>query len=185
VYVYGDGFQYMRPWLTDDSNSVLSIQALYPNKVLVAFEDNSIIVMDLPTLDVVDLLLPSFIDTKHGYISCIHVDTPSEKCFVYIGTTEGFLYVLDILETSIRICDYSLSCRDFGLSQSMIINDIKICPKDEKYLAFGLGGSDMNDGVVVIYDLVKHKEKRSFKCAAVSSLSWHHSGETLFVGTII
>jgi hypothetical protein len=62
-------------------------------------------------------------------ISCIHVDKYSEKSvqsFVYIGTTEGDLYVISIsiLSGLIRICDYSVSTKDITLSSRMRITAI-------------------------------------------------------------
>ncbi len=185
IYVYGDGFQYTRPWLRDDPTEVVSIVPLHPNKILAAFADNSIVIMELPTLEIIDLLEPSWLSSRHGDISSIYCDLPSEKNFVYIGTTEGYLNVLDVMESAIRICDFELSSSsDLGLTgQSMSISDIQSCPKDERYLAIGLEGGSTESGAIVVYDLVKHKVHKMFKTAGISSMHWHHFGEILYAGT--
>jgi WD40 repeat protein len=182
IYVYGDGFQYMRPWLTNEPNEVVSIVALHPNRIIVAFGDNSLVVMELPTLEVIDLLPPSWLSSHRcGDITAIHCDAPSEKNFVYVGTSEGYLTVLDVMESAVRICDFELNLTDFGLQgQSLSISDIESCPKDERYLAVGFDGVD--NGAIVVYDLVKHKILKQFQTHGISALQWHQAGEVLFAG---
>eukprot|EP01031_Cornospumella_fuschlensis_P038189 gene38189-46401_t len=69
IYVFGDGFQYVRPWLTNDPNEVVSLVAIYPNKLLAAFVDNSIVVMELPSLSIVDLFQPNWLGPRLGDIT--------------------------------------------------------------------------------------------------------------------
>jgi WD40 repeat protein len=185
LYVYGDGFQYMRPWLTDEPNEVVSIVALHPNRILVTFCDNSMVVMELPTLEIIDLLKPTWMHSKWGDITAVHCDAVSEKNFVYIGTSDGYLTVLDVMEGSIRICDFELNLTDMGLQgmSSFSVSDIQSCPKDERYLAIGFDGTTKSQGAVVVYDLVKHKVHKQFKTASISTLQWHHLGEILYAGT--
>lgn len=184
VYVYGDGFQFVRPWLTEDPIEVISILPLYPNRIIVAFGNNSLVLMELPSLEVIDLLNSDWLSPKYGDLTALHCDTPSEKNFVYVGTSQGVLIVIDILETSIRICDYQLKLSDFGLSdQSLSISDIQSCPKDEKFIAVGFDGDFVESGHIVIFDLVKRKVHRQFSTSAVSSMVWHHQGEILYAGT--
>ncbi len=174
----------MRPWLTNDPNKVSSIVQLHHNQILVLFEDNSIVVMELPTLDIVDLLAPSWLagaGRNTGDVSVVYVDVPGEKNFVYIGTTEGVVLVIEVTDT-IRICDFKLTCHELGVP-NMAVCDISTCPKDDKYLAIGYGGSSVNEGSVVIFELVKHKVQRTFKTAAVTSMDWRHTGDYLYVGT--
>lgn len=185
IYVFGDGFQYMRPWLTSDPIEVVSLVAIYPNKVLAAFADNSIVVMELPSLNIVDLLQPNWLGARAGDITTLHSDLPGEKAFVFAGTSEGTVHVLDVMEGSIRICDYSLGLSDFGLSgQTLSVADLHLCPKDDKYLAVGFDGADFGTGALVIYDLSKSKVHKTFKVPGVTSLAWHHAGELLFAGTM-
>ncbi len=182
IYVYGDGFQFMRPWLAEEPIEVVSIVALYPNKILVVFGDNSIVIMELPSLEVIDLLPPSWLPSKLGDITAIHADLPSEKNFVYIGTSEGSLQVLDVMESAIRVCDFTLNRNELGISGSFAISDIQSCPKDERYIAIALDGSSVDSGYVIIFDFVKNKVHKSFKTKAIASLYWHHLGEVLFAG---
>lgn len=182
--MYGDGFQFMRPWLAEEPIEVVSIVALHPNKILVVFGDNSIVVMELPSLEVIDLLPPAWLPSKLGDITSIHADLPCEKNFVYIGTSEGSLQVLDVMESAIRVCDFTLHRNELGISGSFSISDIQSCPKDERYLAIALDGASVDSGYVIIFDFVKSKVHKSFKTKAIASLSWHHLGEVLFAGTI-
>ncbi len=183
IYVFGDGFQFMRPWLTNDPNEVTTIISLHHNKILVSFGDNSIVAMELPSLDIIDLLEPAWVDSnRNGDISVIHVDVPGEKNFAYIGTTEGAVLVLDVMEASIRICDFKLTCHDLGLAQSMAVSDIQSCPKDDRYLAIGYGGAAASMGAIVLFDLLKNKVHRTFKTAAITAMDWTCSGETLYAG---
>ncbi len=181
--MYGDGFQFMRPWLTNDPNEVTSIVSLHHDKILVSFNDNSIVVMELPSLDVVDLLSPSWLQ-RSGDISVIHVDVPGEKNFAYVGTTDGSVFVLDVMEASIRICDFKITCVELGLAAGLAVSDIQMCPKDDRYLAVGFGGSSATAGAIVIYDLMKSKVHRTFKTSAITCMDWMCSGEGLFAGTM-
>lgn len=175
----------MRPWLTNDPNEVVSLVAVYPNKLLAAFVDNSIVVMELPSLNIVDLFQPNWLGPRLGDITALHSDIVSEKSFVFVGTSEGGVVVLDVMEASARICDYSLSASDLGVSgQGYSIADLHISPKDERYVAIGLDGPTLESGLVVLFDLVKNKVYKSFKLPSVTSLDWHHGGEVLYIGTV-
>lgn len=184
IHVYGDGFQFARTWLTEDPNEVVAIVPLFPNKILTVFGDNSIVAMELPSLEVVDLLSSSWLPRTFGDITAVHCDTVGEKNFVYLGTSEGVFIVLDVMESMIRVCEFQLSKADFGLgSKEVSISDIQISPKDEKFIGVGFEGGDFDEGYVVIYDLVKHKVHKSFPVPSVSTMAWHHSGDFLYAGT--
>lgn len=184
IHVYGDGFQFARTWLTEDPNEVVAIVPLFPNKILTVFGDNSMVAMELPSLEVVDLLSSSWLPRTFGDITAVHCDTVGEKNFVYLGTSEGVFIVLDVMESMIRVCEFQLSKADFGLgSKDVSISDIQISPKDEKFIAVGFEGGDLDEGYVVIYDLVKHKVHKSFTVPSVSTMAWHHSGDFLYAGT--
>eukprot|EP01038_Epipyxis_sp_PR26KG_P005985 gene5985-8242_t len=187
VFVYGDGFQFVRPWLTDDPNPVVSILPLHPDRILVVFGNNSVVVMSLPSLEIIDLLEPTWMgggsNNRNGDITAVHVDFPSEKNYAYFGTSEGMMFVLDIQFSSIRVVDYNLSLSDVSITESMSLTAIQISPKDEKYIALGFEGSNNKSGAIVIFDLQKRKVYRSYKTNAISSIYWHHLGEILYAGT--
>jgi WD40 repeat protein len=183
VYVYGDGFQFVRTWLIDDPNEVVSIVPLHPNKILVAYADNSLVVLELPTLEVIDLLPTTWLTANDGDLTSIHCDLPNEKNLVFCGTSAGNLFVLDVMESAIRICEYNLTTADFGLSGPIAISDIQMSPKSERFLAVSCEGPTISSGNIVVFDLEKHKLHKTFKSFAVSTLMWHHSGDVLFAGT--
>ena len=181
MYVFGDGFQFVRPRLTEDPNPVVCLAGLYPNKLLVTYDDNSMVCMEIPSLDIVDMLTPSWVGcSKNGDITTVDVDWPSQKNFVYVGSSQGVVQVLDVLEASVRICDYTISCADVGLSEKLSVSAIKICPKDERYLTIGYRGALASVGAIAIFDLQKKKVLKLFKTAAVTSISWNHTGELLY-----
>lgn len=155
------------------------------DKVLIVFGDNSLVILSLPTLSIIDLVECSWISKQAGDIVTVHVDVPSEKGFIYIGTTEGLLLVLECIENTgaIRVCDYSVNWSEAGLKSKMAISSLQICPKDEKYIAIGYDGADSDHGVIVIFDLVKKKSFRLYEVEAITSLSWVHTGEVLYAGT--
>lgn len=128
IYTYGDGFQFVRPWLTDDPNRVVSICASPDDKILVAFGDNSLAVLALPSLNVIDLLEASWISPSDGAISCVHVDEPSGRNYAYIGTTEGRVFIIED-EGTIRICELSLGPSDLGIpKRNSVITELQVCP---------------------------------------------------------
>lgn len=181
MYCFGDGFQFIRPWLTEDPNECVSITALFPDRILVAFADNSMVMLELPSLNVLDLLQPNWLHKKCGDISCVRYDAPGEKNFVYVGTTEGFMFVLDANdEAELTVVDYLISCKSLGLHKNMTLSDIQVYPKDEKYIALGYDGDGV--GAVVIYDHTKQKPHRVFDTKAITSMSWQHLGDALYAG---
>ena len=182
IYLYGDGFQFIRPWLIADPNEVVSIVALYPNKILVTYLNDSMVAMVLPTLDVIDLLQQSWLPTSDGEITVQYSDLPGEKGFVYVGTSEGVLLVLDVTVSAIRICDYRITPADFGLPHKMPITDIKSNPRDEKFLAVSFGGDDLDEGAIAIFDLQKHKAYRTIKTNAIRALEYQHINDVLYAG---
>ena len=46
-----------------------------------------------------------------------------------MGTTEGYVFVLEILATTLRESEYMISLTDTGISASMSVSDIQIHPK--------------------------------------------------------
>ena len=131
IYTYGDGFQYCRQWLQEDENEVTSICSVANDKILVGFCNNSFVVLAIPSLNIVDLVECSWLSKQAGDVLTVYVDEPGEKGFVYIGTTEGLLIVIESLEQtgSIRVSDYSVNWNEAGLSKKMAVSCIQMCPK--------------------------------------------------------
>lgn len=129
MYSCGDGFQFFRPWLTSDANEVVSITAASRDSILVTFGDNSMAILELPSLTVVDLLEGNWLDSSSaGNVTFVHVDEPGEKSFAYVGTTLGNVFILEVRD-SFRICDLVLTPADFGIAQPMAVAEIQLCPK--------------------------------------------------------
>jgi hypothetical protein len=164
---------------------VTSIQSAGSDRILVGFGDNSLVVLSLPALSIVDLVECTWISKQAGDIVTVHVDTPGEKGFIYIGTTEGLLLVLESGEDTgaVRVCEYSVNWSEAGLRSKMSISSLQICPKDERYIAIGFDGASESEGAVVIFDMVKRKPHRVYETGAVTTLAWTHTGEALYAGT--
>ena len=126
IYAYGDGFQYMKaPSDFNDPEAVLFLLSMNDDQVLVVFEDNSMIMLNLPDLTTTGAILPSTW-LLQGAISCVRKDDMNkDKMFVYVGTTDGSLFVLDCSTPGqIRECDYIITLEDVNLSE-MSISDIQ------------------------------------------------------------
>lgn len=121
----------MRPWLIEDQNNVISIVSISKDKILVAFGDNSIAILALPSLNVVDLLPATWMGRFVGDIVTVHCDEPGERGFVYIGTSEGAVVLLEcsLGEGLCRVCEYSITWKDAGLSTGMAVSSVQMCPK--------------------------------------------------------
>lgn len=184
VYSYGDGFQFMRGQTKDEGVSVKHIVALDPDYILVSFSDNSIDVLELPSLNLIGDLDGSWVGSRNGNITALHVDIPGEKNFTYIGTSEGVLQVLDITDSGVRVCDFILTWKTMGLGALMSISDIQLCPKDEKFIAVSFEGGLVHQGAVVIFDLSKMKAHRVFETKGMLSMAWNHTGDSLFGGEL-
>ena len=184
VQVYGNGFQYLQPWIHNEPNSITFMLIIHPDKLIVTYQDNSLALFTLPNLLPMDQLMSTWLDKKYGDISFIHVDEPSLKPFTYIGTTSGAVLIVDTSGISFRIVDYMILPLKLGIPNDIKVSEIQLCPKDEKYLAIGYGDSINSNGYVIIYDLVKQKVYKQFATSSVSSLQWSHTGEHLYVGKL-
>ena len=176
----------MRPLTKDEGISVKFIASLDPDKILVAFSDNSIDVLELPSMTLVGDLDAHWMGpaNKSGNITVVYVDEPGEKNYTYIGTSEGVLMVVDVLDSAVRVCDFSLTWRALGLSKAMAVSDVQMYPKDEKFLTIGFQSDSALVGAVVIYDFSRMKVHRVFETKAISSMAWTSDGEALYAGSI-
>lgn len=134
IFVYGDGFQYMRTLPTSnnkvDINEVSHLVTFHDDKVIAVFGNNMIYVLSLPFLNVVSSLEAGWLPASMGDVSALHVDDTTLRNFAYVGTTNGDLRVLELLCPDIRICDYMVTLSDIGeKSHSMIVSDAMMCPK--------------------------------------------------------
>ena len=82
---------------------------------------------------------------------------------MYLGTSIGGFHVLDVSSSfSIRICDYKMPS-----FTDMPLVEMKICPKDCRYIALAYYNSSTNngaegEGLLIIYDMVKNKVSSRF-----------------------
>ena len=126
VYAYGDGFQYMKaPEDLQDPKAVIFLLSMSEDQVLAVYEDNSMTMLNLPHLTSTGAALPSNW-LLQGAISCVRRDDYNkDKMYVYVGTTNGSLFVLDCtLPAQIRECDYTVTLEDVNLVE-MSISDIQ------------------------------------------------------------
>ena len=132
MLVYGRNIQYFRPRLKNESTSVKNIVSVGIDMCLVIYADSSLAVFKLPCLELLDTTSANWMTNSDEFgevdISCVHVDEYTEKnlkTFVYIGTDLGDVHVLDISPRgSIKICDYTISCRDVELACQMRVTAI-------------------------------------------------------------
>lgn len=132
IFVYGDGFQYMRTLPSSNSleiNEVSHLVTFHDDKVLAVFGNNAIYVLSLPLLNVVSSLEASWLPDDEGDVSTVHIDDTTLRNFAYIGTSSGKTHVLELLVPKIRICDYDVSLTDATIKQNMLVSDIMMCPK--------------------------------------------------------
>jgi hypothetical protein len=106
---------------------------------LVVYKNNNIAVLRTPSLFTMGFTKSNWMtnsDESGGEITCVHVDeyTEGEKTFVYVGTSEGFLHVIEVSPFGmIRICDYSISTADVELPSDMGVTAVLSVPH---YLCF-------------------------------------------------
>lgn len=212
LYIYGDGFQFFRPSFMSQNNEIIFLLGISNNRILVVYSDNSLVLFDLPTLQVINFLDSDWLAPLEGNITSIAQEiTYTAQNFVYIGTSRGVLRVVECTQTGITPCDFFLLFSELHISQSnepMELCDIKVSPKDEKYLLLGFRNSDSSEsssstssslytkkskknsdsnplGAVVLYDLLKLKTKFFHHLTAPpSSLAWYHTGEFFFISTL-
>ena len=127
IYAYGDGFQYMKtPIDYHTPEAVIFLLSISDTQILVVYEDNSMIILDLPSLTPIPgAFLPSTWLLSNVMITCIRRDetnhSSKEKLFVYVGTSDGTLYVLDCtVSGQIRECDYIINLQDVHISEQGI-----------------------------------------------------------------
>jgi hypothetical protein len=182
IYAYGDGFQYMRPHAKDEGVTAKYFAALDPDLLLAAYTDNSFDVLELPSLNLAGDLDKSWIGGRNAKVTAVFVDEPGEKNYAYVGTSEGILHVLDATDSALRVSDFSLTWKTMGVSTMMPISDIKLHPRDERFLAVSFEGALAHQGAVVIYDLAKQKTHKVHETKAITCMSWNHTGEVLYCG---
>mmetsp|Transcript_3693 Transcript_3693/g.3844 ORF Transcript_3693/g.3844 Transcript_3693/m.3844 type:complete len:1029 (-) Transcript_3693:1985-5071(-) len=142
IFAYGKDFQYFRPCPNASSSAILFIVPIRNEMTLIAYKNNSIAVLRTPSLVTLDLKKTNWMtnsDESGGEITCVHIDEYTEgvNTFLYIGTSEGFLHVIEVSPFGIiRICNYSLSIADVELPSSMGITAVL---SDEKCIMIAYG----------------------------------------------
>lgn len=132
IFVYGDGFQYMRTLPSSNAqeiNEVSHLVTFHDDKVLAVFGNNAIYVLSLPLLNVVSSLDASWLPGVEGDVSTVHIDDTTQRNFAYIGTSSGKIFVLELLSPSIRVCEYNIGPSDVSIKHPMLVSDIMMCPK--------------------------------------------------------
>lgn len=172
----------MRPHTKDEGVTVRHFAALDPDLLLVVYTDNSVDLLELPAMNLVGDLDRSWIGSKNGNVTAIYVDEPSEKNYTYIGSSEGVLQVLDGTDSALRVCDFQLTWKTMGVASMMAISDIKLCPRDDKFLAVSFQSELSHLGAVVIFDLSKMKAHKVFETKAITCMAWTHTGDVLYCG---
>lgn len=140
--MYGKKFQFYRPRPVNVTGYIKNIAGVGNDICLVVYDDNSLAVFRLPTLELLDTANKSWMTNSDDHqgieLSCLHVDAFAEKsqrAFVYVGTSVGDVYVLEISTNtgSIRICDYTISCRDVDIATPMRVTaiiSVNLCSED-------------------------------------------------------
>ena len=182
LYAFGDGFQYMQPAI--ESVDITHIISLTDDSILVGFADNSLAVLMLPYLKVSHTLSCDWLPEACGDITAIHYNEKHLRPYIYVGTSGGYVRVLQVLP-DFREVEYCITCADVGVSADMVVSDIQVCPKDERYLMIAYDGSDEKTGAVAVFDMVKHKVFRLYKAAGVTTAVFHHTGEVLYAGVCV
>mmetsp|Transcript_6254 Transcript_6254/g.9444 ORF Transcript_6254/g.9444 Transcript_6254/m.9444 type:complete len:1136 (+) Transcript_6254:136-3543(+) len=181
LYAYGDGFQYVQP--AAEQMDITHIVSAYDENILVRFADNSLSVFMIPSLTLSHHLPASWLNEACGDITTIHIDEYHPRHYAYLGTTEGYVRVLQVLP-EFREVEYCITCSDAGVGGHMAVSDLQICPKDEKYLLIAYDGvDDESVGAVVVYDLAKRRSYRVYKTAGITTAAFNHNGDMLFAGT--
>ena len=87
-------------------------------------------VLMITTMDDISNILSAVKEGADGYIvKPFEVDDFAEKnqrAFIYVGTSLGDVYVIEIstISGSIRVCDYSITCRDVDIATPMKVTTI-------------------------------------------------------------
>ncbi len=129
IYVYGDGFQYVRTPTNLGNNQIVNLTPIKGNKILVAYGNNTISVLEIPSLNIVCTLNSSWLGANAGDITVIHYDESISNEYFFVGTSTGYLFVLQICDTLIRECEYFIKSSDNGTNLNFAVSDIKISPK--------------------------------------------------------
>ena len=127
VYIYGGGYQ--NNITLAAPLEITHICCLREDKILVSFRDNSLVIYSLPTLLITSELDAKWMHSRAGEITSICVEEFSDRNYTYIGTSAGFIFVLDTSGATFRISDYMITPKDAGVSADMIISQIEISPR--------------------------------------------------------
>lgn len=160
---------------------ITHILSLNDDSILVGFADNSMAVLMLPSLNLSHKLSTSWLNDACGDVTCVHVDEKHQRPYAYIGTSEGYVRVLQVLP-EFREVEYCITAADAGVGSKMAVSSIEVSPKDERYLLISYDSHDEKTGAVVVFDMVKHKTFRIYKTKGITTAAFDHTGEALYAG---
>lgn len=185
LHSYGSNFQYLRQRFHEDETKCIYMASIYPDKIVCVYEDNTVAVYELPKLHLLSVLTDKWLPSKYGNISTCYVDEQSLRPYIYFGTADGTLHVIEVTSNNdLRVVDFNISTSKLNLPKDSTIIDCGVYPKDEKYIAIAYNCPPNYDGVIILFDFVKNKVFKQFSCKSITCLSWVHSGDLLYAGTL-
>jgi hypothetical protein len=107
---------------------ITHILSLSEEKILVCFADNSMAIFHLPYLQLLYRLEASWLDAICGDVTAIHIDESRGKYYAYVGTSEGYVRVLHLLN-DFREVEFCITTSDSGVTGTMAVSDLQLNPK--------------------------------------------------------
>jgi hypothetical protein len=107
---------------------ITHILSLYEEKILVCFADNSMAIFQLPNLHLLHRIESSWLSPICGDVTTIHIDESRGKYYAYIGTSEGFVRVVHLIN-EFREVEYCITTTDSGVTGKMAVSDLQLSPK--------------------------------------------------------
>jgi hypothetical protein len=136
VCAYGENFQYTTLSESESlkSRPVRKLVAFGTDNLLIGYEGCGLELVSLPTIAVTRYLEVGWNDASIEDLSALQVDDRTEgRIFVYVGTTAGNVYVIDMSGPAVcaRVSDYVISYVESGFDPhtSVIATDIQLSPK--------------------------------------------------------
>ena len=185
VYTYGESFQYVSPGLfsKDESVSVAHMVLVCFGHLCVVYANNNIVLFTLPSLDLVDVQDISGYLQADELISSVYVANKHRE-YMYIVTNKNNIYVIDMGNNNIRVCDYTVTTSEYPYD-TLRMSCVEISSKDEALMAIGYRNlRDNHEGAIVFYDLKKRKCLHSAATdIGVTSTAFGINGDILYIGT--
>jgi hypothetical protein len=105
------------------------MHAIYPDRLLAVYDDNSMACFDIPKLNNICTISASeWLSSSAGDIITVHVDEPGLRPYIYLSTTDGNLHVMDLSSNTFRYCDYNIPLSKVSQPRA-VLKAIQISPK--------------------------------------------------------